>query len=174
MLLHFTIIIKQFKSSDLGDRLMIHEIISDSVYKTRNLADRLSKIINAPRIFALYGDLGAGKTEFVRGFVSGLETSEDVVTSPTFMLWNLYEVEEFLVNHLDLYRLGSIDEIIELGILDVWTVPKNFTLIEWAEKIDNILPANAIKINFEHIDENSRMIKIIDIHNEFQNKLNIK
>ena len=153
---------------------MIHEIISDSVHKTRNLAVRLSKIINAPRIFALYGDLGAGKTEFVRGFVSGLETSEDIVTSPTFMLWNLYEVRDFSVNHLDLYRLGSIDEIIELGILDVWNAPGNFMLIEWAEKIDSILPADAIKIYFEHIDENSRIIKINDINNEFQNKLNIK
>ena len=153
---------------------MIHEIISESVHKTRNLAVRLSKIINAQRIFALYGDLGAGKTEFVRGFVSGLETSEDVVTSPTFMLWNLYEVRDFSVNHLDLYRLGSIDEIIELGILDVCNAPVNFTLIEWAEKIDSILPADAIKIYFEHIDENSRIIKINDINNEFQNKLNIK
>ncbi|MCD4657533.1 MAG: tRNA (adenosine(37)-N6)-threonylcarbamoyltransferase complex ATPase subunit type 1 TsaE [Planctomycetes bacterium] len=148
---------------------MIHEIISDSVYKTRNLGAHLSRIVEAPRIIALHGELGTGKTEFVRGFVSGLEASEDIVSSPTFMLWNLYETGDFTVNHLDLYRLGSIDEILELGIVDVWTAPENFTIIEWAEKIEQILPANVIKIYFEHINENSRAIKIIDNHNEFQN-----
>lgn len=150
---------------------MIHEIISDSVQKTRNLGVRLSKIVKTPRVIALQGDLGAGKTEFVRGFVSGLETSDDIVTSPTFMLWNLYEIAGLSVNHLDLYRLGSIDEILELGILDVWSAPENYTLIEWAEKIDSILPADAIRINFEHLDENSRAIKIVDNFNEFQDKL---
>jgi len=139
---------------------MIQSVISDSVDKTRELGALFARNVDAPRVFALRGDLGCGKTEFVRGFVSKLNESEDIVSSPTFMLWNLYEINEITVNHLDLYRLSSIDDVLELGIIDVWETEDNYTFIEWAEKIEEILPKDVVNFFFKHIDENTREIQI--------------
>ena len=150
---------------------MIHTIISDSVEKTRELGALFAHNVDTPRVFALLGDLGCGKTEFTRGFAKQLIGSDEAVSSPTFMLWNLYENEKFAVNHLDLYRLDSAEDVLELGISDVWESADNFTLIEWAEKIEEILPQNVIKIYFKHIDENTREISFESISTQFDESL---
>lgn len=100
------------------------------------------------------GDLGAGKTTFVQGLAEGLGIKERIL-SPTFILMreygNLY--------HVDLYRLeeGIDEEVRNLGLTDIWGKKDNIVIIEWAEKITDLLPENTIWMNFEILDEGRRI-----------------
>ncbi len=106
-------------------------------------------------VLALSGDLGAGKTKFLQGFAQGLGI-EEIVNSPTFVIMkrfgNFY--------HIDCYRLEKPEEIVELGFQEIISNPENIVAIEWPEKIAGILPKNAVKINFKHLEENKREIMI--------------
>lgn len=142
------------------------EIITKSDQETINLANKTAPYIKGGEIILLYGDLGAGKTLFVKGLVKALGF-KDIVVSPTFSLMKIYhEVGDLKKNkvkklcHLDLYRLENEQEIIELGILDYFKESETVCLIEWPEKISKILPRKPIEIFFTHIDENSRKIII--------------
>ena len=106
---------------------------------------------------ALVGDLGAGKTTFTQGFASGLGVKARIL-SPTFILMRKYE--DFY--HVDLYRLEENveKEVVNLGLTDIWGKNKNVVLIEWAEKIDDILPKDVIRIEFETLGEKKRRIVV--------------
>lgn len=91
-----------------------------------------------PSIIALEGDIGAGKTSFVKIFVS--EISDQILaTSPTFPLMNVYETKHYLIRHFDLYRLNSNEEILELGFQDL-VIDADFVFIEWPDKAWNLIP----------------------------------
>ena len=140
---------------------MKHSWITRSVTETYQLARKiaLESIENADsgRYFLLTGDIGAGKTAFVRGFVSAWEM-EDLVTSPTFTLINEYRDERVRILHLDLYRLNSLPEIEELGLEDDLS-HCDYAFIEWPEIAAPILPGNAVNLHFQMGDtEESRII----------------
>ncbi len=124
--------------------------ITNSEKETKDLAKKLAKQLSG--VIALTGELGAGKTTFTQGFARGLGIKEKI-TSPTFVLIrqhkNLY--------HIDLYR---IDEIKSLGLEEIWQNPENIVLIEWAEKIKDLLPKNTTFIKFQTLSENQREITI--------------
>jgi tRNA threonylcarbamoyladenosine biosynthesis protein TsaE len=124
----------------------------ETIEAGRQLATRLS----AGDVVLLYGDLGAGKTAFVRGLAQGLGASDRDVTSPTFTLIQEHRDGRVPLIHADLYRLTSreavdigLDEIGEDGVL----------AIEWADRLD-VPPARAVRVRFEILDENSRRITI--------------
>jgi tRNA threonylcarbamoyladenosine biosynthesis protein TsaE len=108
-------------------------------------------------VFALSGDLGAGKTQFVKGFVAGLGSTADV-TSPTFVLVHEYVGGRLPVYHFDFYRLENRDSILRLGF-DDYIFGDGVSLIEWADRHSDLIPSHAKWLSFELKDETTRLIK---------------
>jgi tRNA threonylcarbamoyladenosine biosynthesis protein TsaE len=108
-------------------------------------------------VFALIGDLGAGKTQFVKGFVAGLGSNVEV-TSPTFVLVHEYEDGRLPVYHFDFYRLDSSEAVLQLGF-DDYVFGEGVSLIEWADRYSALIPKEAKWLSFELKGENSRVIR---------------
>jgi tRNA threonylcarbamoyladenosine biosynthesis protein TsaE len=107
-------------------------------------------------VFALRGDLGAGKTQFVKGFVAGLGSKADV-TSPTFVLIHEYGDGRLPVYHFDFYRVESREALSRLGF-DDYLFGDGVSLIEWADRYSAVIPSHAKWLSFELRDENTRVI----------------
>ncbi len=115
--------------------------------------------LNAGDVVACYGDLGSGKTRFIKGICEGLGVHEHVA-SPTFTIINMYNSGNTIIYHFDLYRINSLDELYELGF-EEYTNSDGICLIEWAEKADGLLPQNRYDIHFQLGEtENEREIFI--------------
>jgi tRNA threonylcarbamoyladenosine biosynthesis protein TsaE len=113
-------------------------------------------------IVGLYGDLGAGKTTFTQAVAKILGITEGV-TSPTYVIEKIYRLEHKNFSHLihiDAYRLESSTELLNLGWHDIILDPKNLILLEWPEKVADILPAHALKIQFTFVNETTREVEI--------------
>ena len=130
--------------------------------KTEELANKLISKIKPGDIIFLYGELGVGKTTFVRFLINkfqknnGLEITE--VTSPTFNLLNEYQINKIKINHFDLFRLKSPNEIKDLNLFD--NISNTITLIEWPQIIQE-KPKNLIELTFEYgEDHQTRYVKI--------------
>jgi tRNA threonylcarbamoyladenosine biosynthesis protein TsaE len=123
-------------------------ITSDSASATESIGERLGRAVRAGDVLYLSGELGAGKTCFVRGLARGLD-SADRVTSPTFVLVNEYRGRERLL-HVDLYRLGEADGIDEFGLRD--DAEQAVLAIEWPERGEGSLPAPTLSIYFSHAE----------------------
>ena len=108
-------------------------------------------------VIALFGDLGSGKTTFTQGFAKGLGITEKII-SPTFILMRKYP--HFY--HVDLYRFEDniAQEVENIGLTDILGKGKNIVVIEWAEKIKDLIPANAVWIKFENLGKDKRRIII--------------
>lgn len=127
--------------------------------ETKKLAKKLASDILADKksrsgavVLALVGDLGAGKTTFAQGFAEGLGIKEKI-TSPSFLIIKSYKLKSKnykLFYHIDTYRLNSSDELLALGFVDILKDSKNIILIEWADKVRDLLPQDAKVINFQH------------------------
>jgi tRNA threonylcarbamoyladenosine biosynthesis protein TsaE len=136
-------------------------IITKSPEETVKFGSDLSAKLNDKDIIALYGDLGSGKTQIVKGICLGLGV-KDTVNSPTFIIVNEYSSDKFKnIFHFDLYRMKTEDEIINIGF-DDYMNSRGIILIEWPEHIERILPHGTIKIHLAHSveDENHRFIRL--------------
>ena len=120
---------------------------------TQKLGENFSKEIKSGDIVLLYGDLGAGKTTFVKGILKGFQFADEV-TSPTFSLINEYNADKKII-HIDCYREKEIERWISIGIEDYFN-QSNIVIIEWPEILETIIPDNAIKIKISHINTNKR------------------
>ena len=132
----------------------MNRFISRNVDETIKIATRFSKTIKKPCIILLHGDLGAGKTHFVKGFTKGLK-SKAQVTSPTFTIMNIYEGGRFPVYHFDMYRLGSEDEAIEAGLeeyFDLGTL-KGISIVEWPENVKNLFNGIVLNVTINKLNE---------------------
>jgi tRNA threonylcarbamoyladenosine biosynthesis protein TsaE len=109
--------------------------ISHSPADTESLGERFGRAAQSGFVFALSGDLGAGKTQFVKGLARGLEISARV-HSPTFTLVNEYDGGRLKLFHLDLYRLETREQILSAGV-EEFLSPDGVSVIEWAERIAN-------------------------------------
>ncbi len=121
------------------------------------MAGTIAKALPAGTFIGLIGELGAGKTTFVKGFAAALKIQKDAVTSPTFTIINEYN-GAVPVFHADLYRIGSDDELARTGIYDL-TVDKGFLLVEWPEKFKSLANYLDLFLIFS-IKKGSRSIRI--------------
>ena len=148
------------------------EFMSKSDQETQKLAQILGKeIVKNPlhkkraTVIGLEGELGAGKTTFVKGFAKGLGI-KDKITSPTFILMKVYNFKgkieggpKFLF-HFDCYRLKDHKDMALLGAKEFMADPRNIVLIEWSDRIEKILPTRYIKVHIDHIDKKTRKITV--------------
>lgn len=127
--------------------------------QTMQVGEKLAKTVKRGVVFTLKGDLGAGKTHFVKGFVKGLGCNA-LVTSPTFTLLNVYEGGDFTVYHFDMYRLSSLDEAVELGFGEYFDLNSldGVVFVEWPENVDGLIKCPHIEIEIQKIDDNRRKI----------------
>jgi len=146
--------------------------ISKSTEETRAIAKEfLSTLEQGSKavVVALQGDLGAAKTTFTQAVGSELGIVENM-QSPTFVIEKIYEIDparsgqagkgfKHLI-HIDAYRLESSDELLRLGWGEIIKEPENIIFIEWPENVASIIPADAKKVSFEFIDEETREIEI--------------
>lgn len=135
------------------------EFLSSSIEETKRYGFEIGKKLSPNSVLVFLGDLGAGKTTFIKGVVKALgRVAEDEVNSPTFVYLNCYNTP-IPVYHFDLYRLKSSADFIAMGFLD-YLQNGGITLIEWGERITDIIPANAWIIEILHERENSRRLSI--------------
>lgn len=133
---------------------------TNSAEETKQIAKTLAKSIDHG-VVALTGDLGAGKTTFTQGFAEGLGVNDKII-SPTFILIRQHPIPKTkkVLYHIDLYRLENEGDIKDLGIQEIIETKENIVLIEWADKIRNLLPTDTIWVTLERIDENRRKIVV--------------
>jgi len=150
------------------------EIIDISLeVKTAELAKKFSKILKKGNTVLFHGEIGVGKTTFIRHLINYLQENNHLkqteVTSPTFNLVNEYDVGVYTIQHYDLYRLKSTDETKNIGLLE--NQKEILTLIEWPEKINNKIN-NKIDLFFEYgEDMNKRFLSIKGLSNEKLNEI---
>jgi tRNA threonylcarbamoyl adenosine modification protein YjeE len=150
------------------------EIIDISLeVKTAEIAKNFSKIIKKGDVVFFYGEIGVGKTTFIRNLVNHLQVNNRLspteVTSPTFNLVNEYDVGIFIIQHYDLYRLTNSDETKNIGLLE--NQKEILTLIEWPEKINNKIN-NKIDLFFKYgEDMNKRFLSIKGLSKEKLNEI---
>jgi len=121
------------------------------------LGANLAKTALPGDLFSLNGDLGCGKTEFVRGFVEALSNGVDV-RSPTFSIVNTYQTPDFPIHHFDFYRIEDIREFTSIG-LDEYINGDGVCLIEWGDMYPDVLPDTTKRILFTEVDETTREIE---------------
>ncbi len=160
------------KNSLMLELSLMQTIITNSVEETLKLGHDFGAKLKGGEVIEFIGDLGAGKTSFMRGLAEGLH-SKDSVSSPTFTISNIYTTsrhpepikesaehsEEFItIHHFDFYRLpepGLISEQLKEAIED----PSSIACVEWAESVHGILPKSRITIQITALDEESREFK---------------
>lgn len=139
---------------------MKYKVISKSAQSTQEAGKLFAENLSGGEVVALCGDLGAGKTTFIQGLASGLKIKEKI-KSPTFVIFNRYKVEGKKVKwlyHFDLYRISDPMELLDLGFDEITKQKNAVTVIEWAEKIPELLPKHYIKISFQYLSKNSRKL----------------
>ncbi len=112
-------------------------------------------------VFAFNGDMGAGKTTFIRALVQALGVDAEEANSPSFSLINEYRSDTTaeLIYHFDLYRLESLDEALEIGVEDYFDSGA-VCLIEWPERVADILPDDAVRVDISEDADGSRLLKV--------------
>ena len=138
---------------------MATDYMTNGAQETEELGFRLGQVLQPGTVITYTGDLGAGKTAFTRGLARGLEIPERV-TSPTFTIVNEYEGGRLPLFHFDMYRLGSSDELFDIGWED-YLARGGVCAVEWSENVEDALEEDTIRIDIrrgEH--DNQRQITI--------------
>ena len=140
---------------------MDKKFISKSEQQTREVAHKFASGLKRGDIVLLQGDLGAGKTAFVKGVVEFFHGDKSQVTSPTFTIVNEYELENVVIYHFDLYRLEKQDELYNIGF-EEYFYSDAICFIEWPERADNFFNEDVYKIVIKKLSDKSREIMIED------------
>jgi tRNA threonylcarbamoyladenosine biosynthesis protein TsaE len=135
------------------------EFISDSVEKTEAIAADLAARLRGGECVALFGELGAGKTQFVRGLAAALGANPRAVSSPTFVLLNIYRGGRLAVFHLDAYRVTGRGEFEGIGFAELLE-QGGVVVVEWADRVAELLPQRRIDVRITATGESSRKISI--------------
>jgi len=156
---------------------MVEKYITNSEQETFKLAKKFAKTLKGGETLCLIGDLGSGKTAFVKGLAKGLGV-DNIITSPTFVLMKVYNIPvmEKAANpsgamrhlplvrgelvHIDVYRLSNGADLEAIGVKDYFNNPSAIVVIEWADRVRAIWPQNCLEINFQTLAGDEREIKI--------------
>jgi len=147
-----------------------HTTVTNSANQTELLAAALAANFDGSTTIQLIGDLGAGKTQFVRGLAAGI-ASDDQVQSPSFMLQRIYNGDPYNIHHFDLYRLDNpgvlADELAE-SLAD----PDALVAIEWAQTVADLLPKDTITIEITASDTNKRQFVFTNLNQDQAKAIN--
>lgn len=141
------------------------KFISKNSEETKNYGLIFAQKLTSGTTILLYGDLGSGKTTFVKGFAAGLGI-KDRILSPTFVLQRIHQVPNSKIkrlNHMDLYRIENPIEIKNLGIEEIVEDTENVNIIEWADRLIDFKPIKGFRIHFNYINENEREIEVTNL-----------
>lgn len=133
------------------------DILSKSTDQTIKLGERLARHLKKGDIVCLQGDLGSGKTTFIKGVAKGLKIAPAKVNSPTFVLMNAYQ-GRLPLYHFDLYRLENTGEVGAIGY-EEFLYGDGVSVIEWAERLGGLTPKEHLRVELRHKGENERSIK---------------
>lgn len=131
--------------------------ISASEERTRALGKALAAQLQPGDVVALYGTLGAGKTQFAKGICEYFGIAPEHVSSPTFTLVNEYIGTAGPIYHFDAYRIEQVSEFFEMGYEDYF-YSDGICLVEWPDRVEALLPDEVIRLRFTHLGENRREI----------------
>jgi len=141
------------------------EVTTQSAEETRTLGfkigEKLSKNAKKRRVLALFGNLGAGKTTFIRGLVEGMGIRSRV-QSPTFTYERVYENNGKKLYHFDCYRLEKPDALIDQELMEAEEKADGSMVIEWADRVKNMLPQKRTDITFSILEGDKRKITIVE------------
>jgi len=132
--------------------------VTFSANETQKLASLVGSRLQKGDIVVLRGDLGAGKSEFARGLARGISI-EGAVPSPSFTILNMHESGRLPLYHFDWYRISDAEELYEIGI-EEYLPGDGITLIEWAERAEELLPERRLEVHIEPLDENTRLLRL--------------
>ncbi len=135
----------------------MNEFLCKTYEETVSLGEEVSKTLRGREIFGLCGELGSGKTAFVKGVAKGLGYN-GYVKSPTFTIINQYNAERLKLIHLDIYRLSSFEELLLTGF-ESYIKDDTVIIIEWFDKFPELSGIPHIRVDFEYIDETTRRIR---------------
>ena len=122
----------------------------------REAAREFIEHIGEHRVFAFYGEMGAGKTTFIKAICEELGV-EDVITSPTFAIVNEYTSNDGPIYHFDFYRIKKLEEVYDMGFEDYF-YSGALCFIEWPELIEEVLPEDAVKVSIKEKEDGTRAI----------------
>jgi tRNA threonylcarbamoyladenosine biosynthesis protein TsaE len=145
-------------------------IVSHNTLQTQEIGKALGQIMSAGSVVALVGELGVGKTCLAQGIIRGLGVVQNYITSPTYTLVNEYK-GRYPVYHFDFYRLDFIQQADDLGYED-YLDSQGVIIIEWADKIRELLPQAYLETNLRRLTENSREIVLIPEGDSYQKLIN--
>ena len=133
--------------------------MTHSVAETEAAAAKLAESLVGGEIVALHGELGAGKTQFARGIVKGLGGDASSVSSPTFVLLNVYDTGRLKVFHLDAYRVSGAEDFESIGFAEL-IEQGGVVIVEWPSRVETLLPAERIEVRLTTISPQVRRIEI--------------
>ncbi|MCL2039916.1 MAG: tRNA (adenosine(37)-N6)-threonylcarbamoyltransferase complex ATPase subunit type 1 TsaE [Bacteroidetes bacterium] len=133
---------------------------SNSLEDTYSIAAAFSKELERGNVIVFEGDLGVGKTEFIRAICNFMGI-ESPITSPTFTLINQYFSDKFAIYHIDLYRIKSQNELLNMGFQELFDDKDSIFFIEWCENSFDLIPTIDYKISIKH--NNTELSRIIEI-----------
>lgn len=157
-LLHWESVKQLATKPELLYNTNMDKFFTTSALQTQSLACNFAKTLVGGEVILLQGDLGAGKTHFVKGLAEGLGIDE-VITSPTFALHNQY-FGRLILNHFDFYRIENSEEVEMLGLNEFFGQSDGVCAIEWSVNVADLLPNKVITITIDKVDDNSRQITI--------------
>lgn len=131
--------------------------ITKSEKETHKLAKQIAQKVKEGGVICITGDLGSGKTTFTKGLADEFGIEKFDIKSPTYTYIRKYGRHFY---HIDLYRIEEIDELLSNEIHEIFENPNNTVVIEWADRLGDLVPHNAIKIKIEYVGENERSFKI--------------
>lgn len=140
----------------------MQEFVTKNIEETNQIAKDLADKLQGGETIALSGNLGVGKTVFVKALAKALGIKEEV-TSPTFVLMKVYDIKHKHIRqfvHADCYRLDGVEDLKDIGLSD-FMEDNTVIVIEWADKISN-LPSNVINVKFDYITDTKRRLVIDD------------
>jgi tRNA threonylcarbamoyladenosine biosynthesis protein TsaE len=136
------------------------KVNSTSVNQTKGIGKTIARHLKKGDIICLFGELGSGKTVLTKGIAQGLGLDEEKITSPTFVLIRQYDQINLPLFHFDLYRLKNPRDILGLGY-EEYLYDEGVSVIEWADRLDYLLPKEFLKIELSIKNSNHRFLKLV-------------